>query len=193
MDTAAPATRAPQKRSWVKVALILIPALLVIALLGWATLQQGSTPRPGDDAPTFSAPRLDGDGSVSLAELRGRPVLLNFWASWCLPCEDEAPILNAAERTHGEDVAFLGVNIKDARDDALEFERRFAVSYPSIRDEAQDIYDAYGLTGQPETFLIDAEGTIVAHIPGAIPDRAYLDQLLDAVVARSADAAARRD
>lgn len=167
-----------------RVALVVLPAALLVGVLGWALVREGSTPRAGDEAPDFAAERLDGRGTISLSDYRGRPVLLNFWASWCLPCEDEAPILNEARERYGDDVAFLGVNIKDARPDALAFERRFGTSYPSVRDESQEIYADYGLTGQPETFLIDAEGVIVEHVPGSIGDQAYLDSSLDALVAR---------
>lgn len=153
-------------------------------MLGWATVQKGGALRPGDDAPVFTAERLGDAGSLSLIELRGRPVVINFWASWCGPCETEAPILNEAHRVYGDDVAFVGVNIKDAKSAALEFERRFDVAYPSVRDESGEIYSDYGLTGQPETYLIDSNGVIVEHIPGAIAGRDALFQSLDALVAR---------
>jgi cytochrome c biogenesis protein CcmG/thiol:disulfide interchange protein DsbE len=181
MDSALRTPSAAARR-WVRTTLVVIPALLVVGVLAWATLEEGPAPQPGDEAPAFTAPRLDGSGSISLEELRGRPVLLNFWASWCVPCEAEAPILNRAERAYGEDVAFLGINIKDARDDALAFERRFDVPYPSVRDEAQAIYDDYGLTGQPESFLLDSDGRIVEHIPGQIPNQSFLNGLLEATV-----------
>lgn len=171
------------RRPWARTALILVPPLALIGLLGWATLQKGGVLTPGDDAPAFSAPRLDDDGSLSLADLKGRPIVMNFWASWCGPCETEAPILNDAHRIYGDDIAFVGVNIKDAKSKALEFERRFNVSYPSVRDESGEIYSDYGLTGQPETFLIDSNGVIVQHIPGAIGGRDALFQTLDDLLA----------
>ncbi|MGH2737024.1 MAG: TlpA family protein disulfide reductase [Actinomycetota bacterium] len=184
MDTAVPATHTSARR-WLRVALVVVPSALIVGVLAWALLQEGSAPQPGDEAPRFTAARLDGEGTISLSDFEGRPVLLNFWASWCLPCEDEAPILNEAQGQYGDDIAFVGVNIKDARDDALEFENRYGTSYPSVRDERQEIYDDYGLTGQPETFLIDGDGIIVEHIPGSIADQAYLNSLLDALITRS--------
>lgn len=172
--------RAP--RSWLKICLIVGPAVAIVALLVWATFADGPAPQPGDAAPTFTAERLDGSGTLSLDDLEGSPVVLNFWASWCVPCEDEAPLFNAmAERFEGE-VAFVGINIKDASDDARAFEERFEVTYPSVRDRGT-IETDYGLTGQPETFLIAGDGTIVEHIPGAVTDAAYLQALLDDLVA----------
>jgi cytochrome c biogenesis protein CcmG, thiol:disulfide interchange protein DsbE len=165
------------------VALILVPALVLIGVLGWATFSKGGTPAPGDQAPAFTADRLDGDGSLSLSDFEGTPVVINFWASWCAPCEEEAPILTEAHRLYGDDVAFVGVNIKDARSKALEFERKLKISYPSVRDEQGQIYSDYGLTGQPETFLLDADGVIAEHVLGPIPGRDYLLPRLDALTA----------
>jgi cytochrome c biogenesis protein CcmG, thiol:disulfide interchange protein DsbE len=179
MDTPAPAAPERIPRNWLKIRLIVGPALAVIALLVWATYTRGNAPQPGDAAPTFAAERLDGSGSVSLEDFEGKPLVINFWASWCLPCEDEAPLFSSMARRYDGEVSFLGVNIKDAKSDAQEFEGRFDVSYPSVRDEGRTIEDSYGLTGQPETFLITADGIIHEHIPGAVTDAAYLQVLLD--------------
>ena len=182
MNPAAPPTSARTKRYWVRAGLIVGPAVAIIALLVWATFTKGSAPQPGDAAPKFTAERLDGSGSLALEDFDGKPVLINFWASWCVPCEDEAPVFDTmAEQFEGE-VAFLGVNIKDAPSDARAFEQRFDVGYPSVRDTGRTIEDDYGLTGQPETFLISADGTIAEHIPGAVTDAAYLQGLLEDLV-----------
>lgn len=171
------------RRPWGKIALILVPGLALLILLAWATLAEGNAPMVGEAVPELSGPRLDGNGSLSLDEFEGKPVVVNFWASWCGPCEEEAPILNRAHRLYGDRIAFLGVNIKDARDDALAFEERFDVAYPSVRDTDGSLYADFGLTGQPETFLIDSEGLLVAHIPGQITQGAFL-AALDSLVAR---------
>jgi cytochrome c biogenesis protein CcmG, thiol:disulfide interchange protein DsbE len=183
METPAPAVPARLPRNWLKIGLIVGPALALIALLVWATFTRGSAPQPGDAAPTFTAERLDGSGSVSLEDFEGKPLVINFWASWCLPCEDEAPLFSSMAQRYDGEVSFLGVNIKDAKSEAKDFERRFEVNYPSVRDEGRTIEDSYGLTGQPETFLITADGTIHEHIPGAVTDAAYLQDLLDELVA----------
>jgi cytochrome c biogenesis protein CcmG, thiol:disulfide interchange protein DsbE len=111
------------------------------------------------------------DGRVDLAELRGTPLVLNFWASWCIPCKEEAPFLAAAAQAHRREVAFLGVDIQDFERDAREFLDELEVPYSSVRDGTSNTPDAYGLTGVPETYYLDAEGRIVEHATGAVSRR----------------------
>jgi cytochrome c biogenesis protein CcmG/thiol:disulfide interchange protein DsbE len=108
------------------------------------------------------------DGRVSLLELRGMPVVLNFWASWCVPCGREAPRLNASATAHRGEVVFLGIDIKDFSSDARKFLRKHNVNYVSVRDGGGKVYGDYGLTGLPETYFLDSEGRIVAHVLGEI-------------------------
>ena len=114
------------------------------------------------------------DGQLSLDELRGRPVVLNFWASWCGPCADEAPVFAASARTHGTSVVFVGVDVQDFTSDARGFLRKHGVPYVAARDGDGSVYDDYGLTGVPETYYLDARGRAVAHSPGVV-DRADLE------------------
>lgn len=108
------------------------------------------------------------DGKLSLRELRGHPVVINFWASWCKPCEEEAPILAASARAHAGRVVFLGLDIQDFTSDARKFLRRFKANYVSVRDSSNRSYSDYGLTGVPETFYVDAQGRAVAHSLGGL-------------------------
>ena len=108
------------------------------------------------------------DGRVELAELRGTPVVLNFWASWCIPCKDEAPLLAASAQAHRRAVAFLGLDIQDFSSDARRFLRRFGVPYSSVRETGDKTYRAYGLTGVPETYFIDSRRRVVAHAIGGV-------------------------
>jgi cytochrome c biogenesis protein CcmG/thiol:disulfide interchange protein DsbE len=181
MDRAEAGARPSRTRPWARVAWFLVPVVAFIGLLSVAVVQE-STPEPGDDAPGFEARLLGQDGTLALADLKGRPVFMNFWASWCGPCKDEAPFLARAAERYGDRVAFVGVNIKDARSDALAFVEDEGLSYVHVRDEDGSIYDDYGLTGQPESFFIDANGVIVEHVPGPLFER-DLFRLLDRIAA----------
>lgn len=109
------------------------------------------------------------DGRLSLAELRGTPVVLNMWASWCTPCRAEAkPLENAWKMVGRRGVLFLGLDIQDLRSDARDFLEEFGVSYPSVRESDREVADSYGATGIPETFFIDARGDVVGHVIGAV-------------------------
>jgi cytochrome c biogenesis protein CcmG/thiol:disulfide interchange protein DsbE len=162
------------RRRYLRVAAVLLPAAAFIALLVFGLLRADGPPAPGDGAPGFSARLLGDDGDLALADLRGKPVVLNFWASWCGPCREEAPMLNAAAERYGDRVHVVGVNIRDSRIEALEFAREFEYAFPSVVDGDGRIYNDYGLTGQPETFIIDAEGKVFQHIQGPFLSEADL-------------------
>ena len=115
------------------------------------------------------------DDRLSPSELRGRPLVINFFASWCIPCRHEAPLLNASARAHAGSVVFLGIDVQDLKSDARAFLKRHHVRYPAVRDGAGSTYLDYGLTGVPETYWIDARGQIVAHFAGEI-SRLQLEQ-----------------
>lgn len=144
------------------------PATLFVGLLWFAVARGGPQAVPGESAPTFSLPLLSGEGSLSDEDLRGAPVVINFWASWCIPCREEAPLLERVWRRYkDEGVVFLGVNIKDAASDAKGFVEDFGITYPQVRDTDQSLTRAFGLRGLPETFFIDHRWAFIGTISGS--------------------------
>ena len=120
-------------------------------------------------AATRELPLLGGGGSRSLASLRGEVVVLNFWASWCEPCQLEAPLLEHAQGVLARSRAtVLGVTYLDASPDSRSFARRFHLTYPSVRDTTGSFAHAYGTNQLPESFIVDRRGRIVAVSRGEI-------------------------
>jgi cytochrome c biogenesis protein CcmG/thiol:disulfide interchange protein DsbE len=171
-------------RRWLRVGLVLIPALAFIGLLVFATSRTGGAPEVGEPVPELEGPLLGEDGDLALSELEGKPVFVNFWWSGCAPCKDEAPLLRRAYQEYGDEVAFVGVNIRDAESDALQFVDEYGMEWPSIRDLGLDIYRRWGLTGQPESFFIDRDGVLVQHVAGPVFE-SDLAQLLGALAGRN--------
>lgn len=129
--------------------------------------------RSGDPvaAPEFTLPRLDEEGELSLSSLRGKAVVVNFWASWCVPCKKEAPLLEAAwKKNRDRGVVVLGVDSEDFTGDARRFIERYGLTYPNVHASSKEIVADYGLTGYPETFFVDREGRVVAHVSGEIDE-----------------------
>ena len=185
MDTETPSPPETSPRTARRLALLLVPALVFLAIFWVYLAHQASRPVPGSRAPEFTAAYLDKPGELSLSSLRGKPVLLNFWASWCVPCRDEAALLEDAHRQYEGRVAFVGIDTRDSRTDAQKFLDEFGVTYPQLFDEGERLNTQYGLTGQPESFFIDQNGIVVEHVPGALTDDT-LYQYLDVLVNRDA-------
>ena len=158
---------------------------LLFILLAWSLLHDeggdlAKQANRGDlpVAPDFTLERLDRDGTLQLASLRGKVVVLNTWASWCGPCKEEAPFLEQVWRSNRvRGVVVLGLDAKDFRADARRFADRYGLTFPLVYDGPGDVIDGYGVTGFPETFVIDREGRVVRAFVGAVDgaeDRAEL-------------------
>jgi len=166
---------------WKRLVIGLGVVVPILALLAYGfTRDPRAIPSPliARPAALFTLTLFDGR-RLTLAELRDRVVVLNFWASWCLPCREEARTLKAAwQRYQDREVVFVGVDIQDTDDDARAFLREFGVTYPNGADAGSRIAIEYGVYGIPETFVIDRQGRIIYKHVGAI-DRATLSARLD--------------
>jgi cytochrome c biogenesis protein CcmG, thiol:disulfide interchange protein DsbE len=142
-----------------------------------AAVQKGELPAaPGAGV---RLPVLDGSTQQSLADLRGKVVVLNFWASWCPPCEHEAPVLQRAQqRLTAAGGTVLGVTYKDDAAASRDFLRRNKVTYPSLRDDKLHLAPKFGTKNLPETFVLDKRGRVVAMSRGEV-DQAFLDRAID--------------
>lgn len=137
-------------------------------------------------APDFTLERLDRAGTLTLSSLRGKVVVLNFWASWCLPCKKEAPLLERTwEQWRDSGVVFVGVDAQDFRSDARAFMRRYGITYPNVYDGKGSTLGRYGVTGFPETFFVGRDGKLVGErVQGRISEQELRDGIERALAAR---------
>ncbi|MXX60187.1 MAG: redoxin family protein [Holophagales bacterium] len=153
---------------------ISLPLLLVLGFAFRHDPQIVESPLIGKPAPSFRLADLDGN-VVDLAELRGKPVVINFWATYCVPCWAEHPLLLEGSRRWQGEIHFLGVVYHDEPETIAEFNTVFGSWGPSLIDEGGRVAIAYGVYGPPETFFIDRDGVIVDKTIGPLSP----DQLLD--------------
>jgi len=182
---------ATPRRSWRPFAVLLVPVLVLLALfvagesrhdqatVVSAALARGETP----SVPDISMPAFSGS-PLSLEALRGHAVVLNFWASWCIPCRAEAPQLESVWRDfRPRGLIVLGVDTQDLMTPAQAFLRQYRLTFPAVRDPDGAVARRFGTTGVPETFFISADGRILGKFPGEQEDpatwRAAAEALLD--------------
>lgn len=174
--------------------LVIVAGALLLGLLAYGLLAQSPRTSIAEGlargepvrAPAFTLPVLErgelgprlqtalrkplADGSVALEELRGIPLVVNFWASWCDPCREEMPLVQQVWRDRARDagVLVLGIDMQDIETDARGFLREFDADYLNLRDRGDDVAREYGVTGLPETFFIDRAGRAVGKVVGTL-------------------------
>ena len=158
------------RRTWILLGTVVTVGILLATLaVGFARDPSAvDSPLVGRPATAFRLTTLAGQ-TFDLGSLRGRPVLLNFWASWCLPCRDEAPLLAAAASDHAADgLQIVGVVYQDSAENALAFMARYGQTYPGLIDPDGRTALDYGVFGIPETFFIDRQAVIVSKQTGPL-------------------------
>ena len=160
----------------------LLPLILLALLAAMLVARGGTSPTAvGSMAPDIALTDLSGQ-PVRLSDLRGRPVIVNFWASWCVPCEDQFPMLRQAYESHADDgLAVIGVVYQDRSQAAADFMARHGAEWTVATDPEGRTADAYRVLGPPETFLIGRDGTITARALGQFP-AAWLTEKVAAIM-----------
>jgi cytochrome c biogenesis protein CcmG/thiol:disulfide interchange protein DsbE len=145
-------------------------ALLLTQLLTPAP-NAGSDPLVGHPAPDFSLTMLrpdTGKTALSLSNFKGKPVVLNFWASWCAPCKEEVPLLESSWKqvqAQGKDVVFLGIDYQDSNNDAISFLQLYGITYPIVLDADGSVALKFSVTSLPQTIFINQKGTVMSRVP----------------------------
>ena len=173
---------------------IVLAAVALLALLAYGVAAQG--PDSGIDeaiedgkrveAPSRELPVLGSDARGTIEAHRGKVVVLNFWASWCEPCREEAPVLERVHRRYrARGVQVLGVTFRDATPDSQQFAREYRLTYPSLRDIDGKLAGDYGTVALPETFVIDRRGRIASVSRGTVT-AAFLERTLNRLLREAA-------
>lgn len=170
MNVSGPPT--PRRWRWPIIGVAAMLAVLGVATAVWRGVPSrisqapepptvpAAAPPVGRPAPDFTLPLFTG-GTLRLNSLRGKPVVLNFWASWCVPCREETPRLVRFHKIYGPRIVFVGVNVEDEDQDARRFLAQYHVDYPVVRSSDERVLIAYAVMGLPTTVFIRADGVVV--------------------------------
>jgi cytochrome c biogenesis protein CcmG/thiol:disulfide interchange protein DsbE len=189
VDSAAPAEEQPKKTRWGLIAIVLI-AIAFVAILAFG-MKRSAIDRPDGVAPNFEMQFFNGYEwedlqTAQLSDFEGRPVVLNFWASWCVECKIEADLLEQTWRDYRDDgVVFLGVAYIDVEPKSLAYLEEYNITYPNAPDLRSSVSSKYDITGVPETFFIDKEGNVV-HIQLGPVNETMLTGIIDQMLAEGA-------
>src|SRR5918998_1700696 len=168
-------------------AAVLVGVVALLALLVYGVGSKGSDTSIDEaladgrraPAPELTLPRLDGGGTATLADYRGKVVVLNYWASWCDPCRAESPLLERwHRRLRAREGTVLGVDVLDVTSDARAFAREYRLTYPMLRDGEGATQARWGISGLPETFVIDRRGRVAALKRGPVDDAFMREALM---------------
>lgn len=187
MPAVVPAAPTPQKATPRRIAVVVVVGLLA-AWAGWTALRQPVLPEfvasgapvelpAGGDLPAVSLEQFEG----MLVGQRGRPVVVNIWASWCAPCRTEMPLLDDAARSYGSEVVILGVASKDDPAEARRFLEDLGITYPNVFDASGQVRVALGLTAYPTTYVFGADGRLRARVDGGISEQRLAGLIEDAL------------
>jgi cytochrome c biogenesis protein CcmG/thiol:disulfide interchange protein DsbE len=176
-------TPGPRRRIAIAGTAVLV---VVVAVALWqglskpaATTTSPLVGRTGKPAPPFTLSSLaQGARELSLSSFRGHPLVVNFWASWCIPCRTETPLLEQAYRNEGDRVQFLGIDSNDTTGAARSFVRQVGVTYPVVVDGSGGVAINYDLFGLPTTIFVSSSGTITGRIIGQVHDASTLQAAL---------------
>jgi cytochrome c biogenesis protein CcmG, thiol:disulfide interchange protein DsbE len=184
-----PKRKGSRKRS---ITIFIVVTLLNIGLLVflWTQLltpaqnaaqcqNQANDPLIGHPAPNFTLAALSlRPASISLANFKGRPVVLNVWNSTCGPCVNEAPLLQSQwQRAQSQGAVFIGIDFQDTKSDGLSFLKKYSVTYPNVLDVSGSTAISYGVTGTPETIFIDRQGVVVSRVPYELTEQTLQSNL----------------
>ena len=160
-----------------RTSLVVLGVAALLGFLTWGLVTSGdSNLAQGEPLPSATLPTLPPGGEASIEDFRGEWVLVNVWASWCVPCRDESPALERFEKANRDSISVLGVDTRDLSGDAMDFLDEYDINYAQIRDASGDYADDLKTTGVPESFLVDPEGNLVAHYSGPFETEEQIEE-----------------